>query len=297
MALTEPGTAPTPPVPLGFIDRILLAFLGAGILIALTRLSIRPAAPWAIAAYLLFGALVVLLHRPGLGRFGRTLREIYPVMLLPALYGSLDLLNGPNLRIWDPWVQHWEALLFGGQVSRTWWQASPSHFWSVVLHAVYFAYYFIVPFPVLLFLHRGQPRRARVAAAIIVATFLAHYLCFLLLPVAGPYYEFPHPTGEFVDNWAARLVYTTLAAGSSYGAAFPSSHVAATFAATIGTWLGDRRWGAMLLVPTLLMAVGVVYCQMHYAVDSLAGLLVPLPIAWLILRAETRKGPGTPGPS
>ena len=28
----------------------------------------------------------------------------------------------------------------------------------------------------------------------------------------------------------------------------------------------------MLLVPTVLLTVGVVYCQMHYAVDALAGL-------------------------
>jgi membrane-associated phospholipid phosphatase len=100
-----------------------------------------------------------------------------------------------------------------------------------------------------------------------------------------------------VDNWAARLVYGTLATGSSFGAAFPSSHVAATFAATIATWQGDRRVGLVLLVPTLLMAVGVVYCQMHYAVDALAGLLVPIPIAWLMTRIGTTKGPAEAGPS
>jgi membrane-associated phospholipid phosphatase len=123
----------------------------------------------------------------------------------------------------------------------------------------------------------------------VVATFLFCYVCFLLLPVAGPYYEFPRPTSPFVDNWAARLVYGTLYTGSSYGAAFPSSHVAATVAATLATWLGARRVGLALVVPTLLLTVGVVYCQMHYAVDALAGLLVPIPVALAVWKAEVSR--------
>lgn len=291
------GTLTRAGIPLRLIDRLLLGYLGIVTVIAATRLDHRPRAAWVIGANLLFIALVYLVHRPGLGRFGRTLREVYPIVLLPALYGSLDLLNGPGVRTWDAVVQGWEAAIFGGQVSRTWWQNSPSTFWSVLLHAVYFAYYFIVPFPLVVFLWRGEIGRARTAAAIVVATFLAHYLCFLLLPVAGPYYEFPRPTGEFVDNWAARLVYGILSSGSSYGAAFPSSHVAATFAASIATWLGDRRLGLLLLLPTLLMTVGVVYCQMHYAVDALAGLLVAIPIAWVIARWGNDEGPAGAGPS
>ena len=277
--------------PLRTVDRLLIAYQAAVILIGVTRLDLRPDAPWAIASAALFIGLVLLLHRPGLGRFAAVTREVYPVVLLPVLYATLDLLNGPDARTWDAVVQQWETALFGGQVSQTWWQQSPSTFWSTVLHATYFSYYFIVPLPVLLFLWQGRRALARSAATLIVATFLLHYLVFLLLPVAGPYYEFPRPTGPFVENWAARLVYDVLEGGSSYGAAFPSSHVAATFAATIAAWRGNRRLGMALLIPTGMMAVGVVYTQMHYAVDAMAGLLVPLPVAWAVVAAEQRKGP------
>lgn len=280
------GTAAS--VPLRLIDRLMLAYLVVVALVSVARAPFKPWAPWVIAAHGLIGVLIFLLHRPGLGRFGQILREVYPIALLPALYGSLDLLNGFDVRTWDPLIRQWEAALFGSQVSQTWWQGHPSAFWSVTLHAVYFAYYFIVPFPAVFFLSRGEPERARTAVALVVATFLVCYLCFLFVPVAGPYYEFPRPTGPFVDNWAARLVYATLAQGSSYGAAFPSSHVAATVAATVGTWLGSRRAGLLLVVPTLLLTVGVVYCQMHYAVDALAGLLVPAPVAALVLGWERR---------
>jgi membrane-associated phospholipid phosphatase len=50
--------------------------------------------------------------------------------------------------------------------------------------------------------------------------------------------------------------------------------VAASVAAALAATMGSRWLGAVLLVPTVLLTVGVVYCQMHYAVDALAGLVV-----------------------
>jgi hypothetical protein len=288
--------APLTRVPLGLVDRLLLAYLAAVTVVAVLRLDLKPMAGWVVLANGLTALLVVLLHDGRLGRTGRLLREIYPIVLLPALYGALDLLNGFDVRTWDETVRGWEAALFGGQVSRDWWQAAPSRFWSTLLHAAYFAYYLIIPFPAIYFLARRRPAAARTAVTLIVATFLLCYLCFLLFPVAGPYYEFPRPTGAFVNNWAARLVYGTLAGGSSYGAAFPSSHVAATVAAAVGTWMGSRRLGVALFIPTLLLTVGVVYCQMHYAVDALAGLLLPLGVGWAVQRWQPARVPVTPLP-
>lgn len=278
--------------PFRLIDTLMLAYLGVVAVVAVSRLAIRPGTPWVLVASALIAVLILLLASKRLGRFGRILREVYPIVLIPALYGALDVLNGFEVRIWDPLVQSWEEALFGEQVSRTWWQASPSRFWSTVLHAAYFSYYVIIPFPLLYFLARKQPERARTAVALIVATFLVCYVCFLLFPVAGPYYEFSRPTGPFVDNWAARLVYATLAKGSSYGAAFPSSHVGAAVAAVIGTWLGSRSVGAALLIPTVLLTVGAVYCQMHYAVDVMAGLVVPIGVAGAVMAAQ-RSAPET----
>jgi membrane-associated phospholipid phosphatase len=81
-------------------------------------------------------------------------------------------------------------------------------------------------------------------------------------------------------------VYGALEGGSSYGAAFPSSHVAATAAAVIASWRASRRMGLALVVPALLLVVSVVYCQMHYAVDAMAGLLIGATVGAGVLRAE-----------
>jgi membrane-associated phospholipid phosphatase len=49
----------------------------------------------------------------------------------------------------------------------------------------------------------------------------------------------------------------------------------------------SRRLGLLLLIPTALLTVGVVYCQMHYGVDALAGLAVGSLVTWLIGRENT----------
>ncbi len=278
------GSDPARLLPFRPVDRMLLGYLAVVSVIALVRLEVRPRAGWVLAANALTAVLVYLLRDPRQGRWGRLIREIYPIMLLPALYGALDLLNGLELRTWDPLVRSWEEALFGTQVSRIWWQTAPSAFWSTLLHAAYFGYYIIIPLPLIWFLGTGRTAAGERVVAMIVATFLICYVIFLLFPVAGPYYEFPRPTGPFVDNWAARLVYGTLAQGSSYGAAFPSSHVAATIVAAIGAGLGSRRLGLALALPTLLLTVGVVYCQMHYAVDALAGVVLAVAVAWAVAR-------------
>jgi membrane-associated phospholipid phosphatase len=145
-----------------------------------------------------------------------------------------------------------------------------------VLHAAYFSYFAIIPFPIALFLWRRQAWRARHAVLTIITAVVICYACFVLVPVAGPYYEFAPPDGPFVANGPARLVYAMLARGSSFGAAFPSSHVAGTWAAVAATAAGAPGWALVLAVPAVLLTVGVVYTQMHYAVDVFAGLAVAL---------------------
>jgi membrane-associated phospholipid phosphatase len=253
-------------------------------LVAATRLHL-PGATLILLAHLMLPVLAVLGSRASDTSTGRFLRAYYPVILLTALYSSLDVLNRFGVAaVWDAPLLALEQSLFGGQPSRDWWQAAPSVFWSTVLHAVYFSYYVIVPLPLLVFAVMRRPDAGERYLAGLIATFLICYAIYLLFPVAGPYYEFARPAGEFVANGPARLVYATLERGSAYGAAFPSSHVAATVAATVGAWRGSRTLGMVLAVPTALLAVGVVYCQMHYVVDSVAGVVLGVMVPLLVAR-------------
>ena len=284
------GTEPERRRRLRTVDRLLLAFLALGSGIALVRWDQRPLAKWALLAYGLVALLIFLLTRRPAGIVSRAVREIYPLLLLVPLYSSLDLLNGiGQITVHDQLIRRWEEWLFGAQVSRIWWQEHGSRLWSIVFHASYFSYYVIIPLPLAWFGVTGDLASLRRSVLIIFSTFLACYVCFLLVPVAGPYYEFPRPAAWFTANGPAHLVYATLATGSSYGAAFPSSHVAATVAAAISGWMGSRKLGVLLAVPTLLLTIGVVYCQMHYAVDALAGVGLGVLMSIVFRKGETRR--------
>jgi membrane-associated phospholipid phosphatase len=269
------------------VDLLLLGYLTVVSVVAAVRAPSQPGCWWLLVAHALFVLLLFLLTRPGLGPVGRTIREIYPLLLLPGLYSELDILNSSSVPVHDQVVQHWELLLFGAQISREWWQAAPSRFWSTLFHGAYLSYYLIVSAPALFFAWRGDLAAVRRFVLIVMATFVFCYLFFIFFPVAGPYYEFPRPPSWFRDNLPARLAYEALATGSSYGAAFPSSHVAAALAATLAAMRASRRLGVILFVPTTLLTVGVVYCQMHYGVDALAGLGVGGLVTWVV--SEKRK--------
>lgn len=265
------------------VDLLLLAYFAVVSVVAVLRAPAQPGCWWLLVAHGLFPVLLFLITRPGLGPVGRALRELYPLLLLVGLYAELDVLNGPASRpVYDAVVQRWELAVFGTQAAVAWWQHAPSRFWSAVLHAAYFSYYFIVLTPALYFALRRDLVALRHFVLVVMTVFILCYLVFLFFPVAGPYYFFPRPPAWFTDNLPARVVYATLATGSSYGAAFPSSHVAASLAAALAAYRGSRTLGFALAVPTALLTLGVVYCQMHYAIDALAGLVVGGAVAWAL---------------
>ncbi len=275
MALTnEPGsttrallTRATP------VDWLLSGYNLIIVVVLLVRAPDLQGWSWLLLAHLLIFVLIILVRTPGLGGIGRSIAELYPLILLVGLYSELDVLNAGRVAH-DAVIQHWEAALFGGQPSRDWWRSAPSLFWSLILHGAYLAYYPILVLPAFWFAAHRQLHALRRFVFSVMMAFVACYLFFIFMPVAGPYYAFARPTGPFVQTLTARWVYDALAQGSSFGAAFPSSHVAATVAALLAGWRSSRRLGALLLVPTLLLLVAVVYCQMHYAVDALTGLAI-----------------------
>ena len=273
--------------PLQPVDLLLAGYLVIVSVVAIIRAPGLPNCWWLLVAHALFGLLLYLLTRPGLGPLGRSIREIYPLLVLVGLYSELDVLNGPGgTPVYDAVVQRWELAIFGVQLSSEWWRAMPSRFWSAVLHAAYLSYYLIVVAPAFYFAWRRNIVALRHFILVVMTTFVGCYLVFIFFPVAGPYYVFARPDPWFVDNLFARAVYDTLATGSSYGAAFPSSHVAAAVAATLSAGRGSRRLGAALAIPTALLTVAVVYCQMHYGVDAIAGLLTGAGMVALVERLD-----------
>ena len=139
----------------------------------------------------------------------------------------------------------------------------------------------------------------RMAAFVMLSSFFAYYVVFVLLPVTGPqfYYLavgtekiatgiFPNLGDWFLthsermaapgwtDGFCYHLLDITHDAGERPTAAFPSSHVGVT---TVVMLLALRTRSKGLIFTILpfyiLMCLSTVYIYAHYAIDAIAGLL------------------------
>jgi len=268
------------------VDRLLAGYFAAVTFIITIRGNIfERDILFVLLAHILFFVLLWLFTKlEPANNVGAFFHDFYPIMLLLAFYGAIGIitmrLDAADIHARDAVVQRWEQAIFGSQVSYEWIRRAPSLFWSGLLHLGYLSYFPVLVFGPLVLWLRGNRDGARRTVLHTMIAFVPCYLAFVLFPVAGPNWIFPEPTGAVRDVWSARIVYDALKA-SSFGTAFPSSHVAATGAVVLATLHEWRAWGLTLMVPAVLLVIGTVYCQMHYGVDVLAGFVVLGGVAWV----------------
>lgn len=222
------------------------------------------------------------------------LADWYPLLLIPLLYGELEPLNRA---VWggeyfDDLIIHWEEILFGGQPSHILARALPALALSETLHAAYLSYYLIIFGPPLALYLAGRREAFRQVVFTIMLVFFLHYLFFIYFPVQGPRYIFPAPDGVVATGFFYKLTHQILEAGSSQGAAFPSSHVGVAFAQAALAVRYLPRLAPILFVAATALALGAIYGGFHYATDAVAGLILGLAavaIAPRLWRALARR--------
>lgn len=232
-------------------------------------------ASWLLAANLLVVGVVLLAPRARTaGRVGAFVGEWYSIMMVTALYAEVGVLNLDFGHHHDFAIQRLEQAVFGSQISYRWIRAMPNPVLSWVLHSCYLSYFAIlVSAPLGLWLSRRRDG-ARATIFAIMATLYFCYLVNVFYPVAGPRYAFPHAHNAATDVWPARATQWLLNQADSWGAAFPSSHVAASIVATLCALRFWRPLGLALAPLTTGLVFGVVYGQFHYGVDALTGIVV-----------------------
>ncbi len=219
------------------VDRLLAGYFAAVTFIITIRGNIfERDILFVLLAHILFFVLLWLFTKlEPANNVGAFFHDFYPIMLLLAFYGAIGIitmrLDAADIHARDAVVQRWEQAIFGSQVSYEWIRRAPSLFWSGLLHLGYLSYFPVLVFGPLVLWLRGNRDGARRTVLHTMIAFVPCYLAFVLFPVAGPNWIFPEPTGAVRDVWSARIVYDALEA-SSFGTAFPSSHVR-----------GDRRRG------------------------------------------------------
>lgn len=150
----------------------------------------------------------------------------------------------------------------------------------------------------------------QLCALVMLGSFFAYYVIFILLPVTGPqfYYLavgtdqiaqgiFPNLGDWFLthsermaapgwsDGFFYHLLDITHDAGERPTAAFPSSHVGVT---TVVVLLALRTRSRRLILTILpfyvLMCFATVYIYAHYAIDAIAGLVTGAIFYYLFTR-------------
>ena len=176
-------------------------------------------------------------------------------------------------------VAAWDLALFGGPWHLRLGEVLPGAGVAQALQFFYVSYYGIVVGPPLVFALRGRVARCERYTLLLMATYLACFVVYLVFPVVGPRAiseaaaADPSAPAGGLAGFAAVLRHV----GDSQGTAFPSSHCAASLAAALGAGAGARRWLQSGLVAwALLIALATVHTGNHYALDSVAGILLAL---------------------
>ena len=250
----------------------------------------------AYAYHLAFNLSVILVvlflsfrRRGSLSAF--TVSLWYPLVLYGLLYYQTGLINRVVVpQFLDGFFMNLDVRIFGEFPAFFLRGKHGNAFLDEFFHFFYFSYYLIIPLTGILLFRKD----VKLFESFVFQLSSLFYLCFvifILLPVEGPIAlrnEYYHQGGLFQT-----MVDFIYARGENPGAAFPSSHVAATF---LIAWWGSKHFERMKIpywLTCLFLSIATVYCMFHYAVDVIGGLLLGvlavLTFNWLDIKRYYEK--------
>ena len=225
------------------------------------------------------------------------LRVVVQMIFLSWWYPDTYELNRalPNL---DHIFAQWEQSLFGCQPSLLFSQKVPYGWFSELMCLGYVSYFPLMLITYLYYFFRRY-KEFQMTAFVMLTSFFAYYVVFVLLPVTGPqfYYLavgtekiaagiFPNLGDWFLthsermaapgwtDGFWYHMLDLTHDAGERPTAAFPSSHVGITTVVMLLALHTRSRALIFTILPFyILMCLSTVYIYAHYAIDAIAGFL------------------------
>jgi membrane-associated phospholipid phosphatase len=249
--------------------------------------------PGWVALSVVHVVLILLIVRSGrtTSRATHWLRDWYPLLLIPFFYGEIPFLNQTFLSAArDGSIHAFEKALFPSEPARTFATTVAWPVLSEALHMAYLSYYLIIYGPFLILYFTGKREAFEETALAIVLTYYCCYSIYVLAPVRGPWDLVPM-SPEAPDGPLRRLTVQILEAGSSVGAAFPSSHQAVAVAQTVCAVRHLPRLAPVITVLTIGIGVGAVYASFHYAVDMIVGagvgIVIAVSVRWWYQRARS----------
>ena len=180
-----------------------------------------------------------------------------------------------------------EATLFNGQPSLYLSERWPSVALSEYLHFCYLSYVLVIPGLAGYWYATGRRVAFHELVLVLALAMFGSYVFFILFPVDSPYYVSDRLGPPAAGHLFFDLVHELSARGGARGGAFPSAHVSGSVLVWLVAWR-HQRLVAYLLTPLIGgVLIATVYGRFHYALDTLAGIVVALAVFGLCLPART----------
>ncbi len=223
----------------------------------------------------------------------RAFRDWHPIVLLPLLYKEVEVFAAA----FGDWglttsIPALEATLFNGQPSLYLSEQWPSVALSEYLHFCYLSYVLVIPGLAGYWYATGRRVAFHELVLVLALAMFGSYVFFILFPVDSPYYVSDRLGPPVAGHLFFDLVHEVSARGGARGGAFPSAHVSGSVLVWLVAWR-HQRLVAYLLTPLIGgVLVATVYGRFHYAVDTLAGIVVALAVFGLCLPTRTVRTTG-----
>lgn len=212
---------------------------------------------------------------PGLKQALGFVRGLYPVLLFGYFFTSSYCVNRILFGTWiDPFFAGLDFRIFGYQPSLEWVKMWPQPWVSELFHGAYFAYYpMILGLPLYLWFKKPEAFKELIFA--LTFSFYMFYFLFSFLPVVGGRF-FPEAMAQTKVYWAGPFTHIMAYIYNRtphLGGGFPSSHVGITIVLTISALRHLRPVGYLFAVISVFLSLAIVYCQYHWFVDMLGGIV------------------------
>ena len=209
----------------------------------------------------------------------RALYDWHPILLFPILYKEVELLAAGvgDWRLSEA-IPALEATLFHGQPSLYLSERWSSVALSEYLHFCYLSYVLVIPGVCGYWYATRRQTAFREAVLLLAVTMFGSYLFFILFPVDSPYYRSDPLGPPFSGHFFFDLVHAISSRGGARGGAFPSAHVSGAVVIWLVAWRYQRPLAVFLAPIVAGVVVATVYGRFHYALDTVAGLLLAIVV-------------------
>jgi membrane-associated phospholipid phosphatase len=195
------------------------------------------------------------------------------LFFLGYFYAETGYLNNLILNDLDPFIKHYEQLLFGCQPSIEFSKLFPQTWFNELMNFGYFSYYFLTV-TVCLTIFIVRPKEYQFTIFIIITSFFIYYIIFIIFPVIGPQFYFPAPLSKIPDAGFFRDgVKFAQHIGEQPTGAFPSSHVGMALIFLYISYNNYRKLFLLILPFVIILFFATVYIKAHYLVDVIGGFV------------------------